>query len=195
MKPVRFAVLLSAATLALAACNTGGDTNASMSSATSAAGSAASEAASDASSAMSSATSAMAQPGDSEVTVEVDGSPLAGNFMNITCTPGDSNDDETDADDMNEGPELNIESQKGEPHELDIDINNPDDNPVLDNLDIMVDQTRLETEDQQEMGATVTRDGNKWMVETDAFHTEGPEAPEPNQGKVVKVKVNVTCPA
>lgn len=192
MKPIRLAVFLSITTLSLAACSGNSETSSAMSSATSAASSAMS-------SATSAASSAMAQPSGGDVTVEVDGSPLQANFMNITCTPGDSNDDDDDADDLNEGPELNIESQKGEAHELDIDINNPDDNPTLDNLDIDVDTTHLDTEDAQEMAATVTRDGNTWTIETDAFHSEGTAGDDDDDddgtGKVARVKVSVTCPS
>lgn len=192
MKPIRLAVFLSITTLSLAACSGNSETSSAMSSATSAASSAMSSATSAVSSA---ASSAMAQPSGGDVTVEVDGSPLEANFLNITCTPGDSNDDVDDADDVNEGPELNIESQKGEAHELDIDINNPDDNPTLDNLDIDVDTTHFDTEDAQEMAATVTRDGNTWTIETDAFHSEDTTDADDGTGKVARVKVSVTCPS
>lgn len=58
-----------------------------------------------------------------------------------------------------------------------------------------MDTTHLDTEDAQEMAATVTRDGNTWTIETDAFHSEDTTDADDGTGKVARVKVSVTCPS
>ncbi|MDO4685939.1 MAG: lipoprotein LpqH [Corynebacterium sp.] len=183
MKRVGYVAMIPLVAASLVACGDGN--TAGTSAAQSAVEGATSAASSAASSAMStsdsmSTTDAMSPSvgaqGGGEVSVEVDGAAVEGDFMPVTCVPGDS-------DGM---PELKIEGGKPGMDELDVDINNPDQSPMLDSLDLHTANVRLDTEEPQEAAAKVELADNTWMIETEAFH-EGTQ-------DVAKVNVKVSCP-
>lgn len=175
MRNVSLIALVPIVAASMVACGETNTATESASSAVSSVTSSAAEMTKTTSSASEATSNAMAPAGEGQVIVEVDGAPVEGNFVPITCRP-----DVTDGT-----PELNIESPKGQPEELDIDINNPDETPTLDSLDLRANNIHLETEDQQEMAAMIEKSENTWTVETGAFQ-EGTQ-------QVSKVKVKVTC--
>lgn len=120
-------------------------------------------------------TTATAAPlGQDPAVVQVGGKDVEGEFAPVRC----------EVDDRDLDIEAGPDESRGQ---VDIEIEDFDTAPRLDNLDIDTANLHVEIDDENARNATVTRDGDVWTIEGQGVHDD-------DKSRVEQVRVEVVCP-
>ena len=108
--------------------------------------------------------------------VQVAGNDVDGEFTPVRCTLDDNGND----------LDIEIGNDDGDAGHVDIEIRDPEGDPVLEGLDIDTANLDIEIDDENADSAVVSRDGDKWTITGTGKYDD--------EDRTDEVRVEVICP-
>ena len=121
-------------------------------------------------------TTTQAPLGQEAAVVQVAGNDVDGEFTPVRCTLDDNGND----------LDIEIGNDDGDAGHVDIEIRDPEGDPVLESLDIDTANLDIEIDDENADGAVVSRDGDKWTITGTGKYDD--------EDRTDEVRVEVICP-